>query len=247
MPHQTQETEDFSYGDHPDQHVTLVHPERRPSLGTAILVHGGYWRQRITASVMQPMADDLLRSGWSVANVEYRRGPEHSWPIPSVDTAKAIALVRSTLRHQGRPDTAILIGHSVGGQLVLLNSVLATAVIGLAPVTDAAKVHAEGLGDGAACEYFGDSPSGIPATYREASPILAPPPEVPTLIVHGANDDRVPLEHTLEYVFALNGKTRLDQMFHQQLDHFEIIDPQQHHWQDVRSWMGKVSADARTE
>ncbi|WP_417372794.1 alpha/beta hydrolase family protein [Glutamicibacter protophormiae] len=247
MPDQSQETEVFSYGEHPDQYVSLMHPDRRPSAGTAVLVHGGYWRQRITAGVMQPLVDDLLRSGWSVANVEYRRGPEHSWPIPSLDTAKAIALVRGTLRRQGRPDTVILIGHSVGGQLALLNSGLATAVIALAPVTDAAKVHAEGLGEDAAKEYFGGSPAEIPAIYRMASPIQALPPEVPMLLVHGANDDRVPLEHTRQYVLDLAGKARPDQMFHQQLDHFEIIDPQQHHWQDVRSWMGKVLADARAE
>lgn len=247
VPQNTRESELLKYGDHPDQHFILAHPFKQPSLGTAVLVHGGYWRQRITASVMQPMADDLLRSGWSVANVEYRRGPDHPWPTPSFDVAAAIQLVRSTLRYQGQSEAAILIGHSVGGQLALLNSNFADAVVGLAPVTDASKVHAESLGDGAAMEYFGDSPAGIPAIYHDASPIQAPPPSVPTLLVHGFNDDRVPLEHTREYLDSLAGHVLPEQMIHRSLDHFEIIDPQQHHWQAVQTWMRQVLVDVRAE
>lgn len=237
----------LGYGGHPDQHLTLVHPAERTTRGTAVLVHGGYWRQRIGASVMQPLLEDLLHAGWSVANVEYRRGPEHAWPVPSEDVAAAIRLVRSTLRTQGRQDAVVLVGHSVGGQLALLNADLADAAVGLAPVTDAARVHEEELGDSAAIEYFGSSPAEAPIVYRQASPCAQPAPAVPMLLVHGHDDDRVPLEHTERYLRSLDGTAKPTAMFHPRLDHFEIIDPGQHHWAAVRDWMGQVSAHPRAE
>jgi Esterase/lipase len=237
----------LSYGGHPDQSVTLVHPQDRSYRGTAVLVHGGYWRQRITAAVMQPILKDLLQAGWSVANVEYRRGPEHAWPIPSSDVAAAIRLVRSTLRDQGREQHVILVGHSVGGQLALLNADLANAVVGLAPVTDVAKVFEEDLGDSAAIEYFGNSPVEIPGIYRQSSPCGQPVPMVPMLLVHGRDDDRVPLEHTERYIHSLGESSLYTTMFYPQLGHFEIIAPEQHHWDAVRAWMDQNSANARAQ
>ncbi|PRA13122.1 alpha/beta hydrolase [Arthrobacter sp. MYb211] len=243
----SQDSQVLSYGDHPDQHLTLVHSRVQPSRGTAVLVHGGYWRQRINAAVMQPMLEDLLQAGWNVANVEYRRGPEHPWPTPSVDVALAIELIRSTLRREDRPDRLVLIGHSVGGQLVLLNADRADAVVGLAPVTNAIKVFEEDLGDSAAKEYFERTPSDAPTTYRQASPCHQPSPAVPMLLVHGQDDDRVPLEHTRQYIQSLGDKAQQTAMFHPHLDHFEAIDPKKHHWDAVRNWMTRASADAQAE
>ncbi|MGO2053058.1 hypothetical protein CIK76_15945 [Glutamicibacter sp. BW80] len=247
MTQKQQGSQVLSYGGHPDQRITLVHPQDQSSRGTAVLVHGGYWRQRITAAVMQPMLEDLLQAGWSVANVEYRRGPEHAWPMPSSDVAAAIRLVRSTLRDQGREQHVVLVGHSVGGQLALLNADLADSVVGLAPVTDAAKVFEEDLGDSAAIEYFRKSPVEIPGIYRQASPCAQPAPVVPVLLVHGRDDDRVPLEHTEQYIRSLGEIAQYTTMIHPRLDHFGIIAPEQHHWDAVRDWMDQSSASARAE
>lgn len=247
MTQKQQGSQILSYGSHPDQRITLVHPQDWSSRGTAVLIHGGYWRQRITAEVMQPMLEDLLQAGWSVANVEYRRGPEHAWPTPSRDVAAAIRLVRSTLRDKGRIQRIVLVGHSVGGQLALLNADLADAVVGLAPITDAARVFEEDLGDSAAIEYFRNSPVEIPDIYRQASPCAQLAPVVPMLLVHGRDDDRVPLEHTEQYIYSLCESAQYTKMIHPQLDHFEIIAPDQHHWDAVRAWMNQTSANARAE
>lgn len=228
------------YGEHPDQHVVLTCAHGQQAPGTAILIHGGYWRQRITADVMLPLANDLLKAGWNVANVEYRRGSEHPWPLPSADVANAIQLVRSTLRHQHENDATVLVGHSVGGQLALLNGDFADAVVALAPVTDVALIHDGDFGDSAAEEYFGTSPSESPALYQQASPSHSKFPRVPLLIVHGENDDRVPVGHTRGYVRALEESTQPATRFHPSLDHFEIIDPRQHHWEATREWMNQV-------
>lgn len=247
MPQNSLDHRSISYGEHPDQHVVFTPSPTQLVQGTAILVHGGYWRQRISAEVMHPLRDDLLTAGWNVANVEYRRGPEQPWPIPSIDVSAAIQRIRSTLLQQGINDSSILIGHSVGGQLALLNAELVDAVVALAPVTDVAKIHEGDFGDAAAEEYFGTSPHESPVLYQRASPRHNMSSGVPLLLVHGENDDRVPVEHTRAYVHAMDEGTQPAAMIHPRLDHFEIIDPRKHHWKAVKEWMTQALFESRIQ
>lgn len=239
------ETKAFRYGKHPDQHFTLGRQDDGNVGGTIVLVHGGYWRQRIDASVMDPMMKSILASGLDVANVEYRRGPEHPWPVPSDDVASAIRSVRKTQLLDGRCGPIILIGHSVGGQLSLLNADRADAVVALAPVTDVVRIYDESLGDLAAKEYFETSPVESAAVYSKASPAMAESPRVPLLLVHGEEDDRVPPEHTRCYIWSLDKHTQHTELFVPGLDHFGIIDPSAEHWDAVTIWMGNLLSDSR--
>lgn len=226
------------YGDHPDQHVHLVHTSASPAKGTAILVHGGYWRQRITASVMDPMLRQLVSVGWNVANVEYRRGPTHPWPQPEQDVAAAIAYVRA----QDLMGPTILIGHSVGGQLVLLNANATDAAVALAPVTDVARVYDEGLGDFAAQEYFGVAPQEDAQLYAAASPAARTCLSVPVLLVHGTDDLRVPVTHSEHYLATRLDTNNVDTHFAQGLDHFQVIDPSESHWLEVLAWIDALAS-----
>lgn len=230
------------YGTHPDQHIQLVRTMMSPAKGTAILVHGGYWREKITAAVMEPMLTQLVAAGWNVANVEYRRGPAHPWPQPEQDVAEAIASI-DDLKLLG---PAILIGHSVGGQLVLLNANATDGVIALAPVTDVARVHAESLGEDAAQEYFRSTPAEDARLYAAASPAARTVPEVPILIVHGTADDRLPLTHSKQYVASQVETRNIETLFLPGYDHFQVIDPQEAHWTAVLDWMD-VLASRTTE
>lgn len=236
----------LDYGRHEDQHATLSFTAADAAKGTAVLVHGGYWRERIDASVMSPMVQNLLDEGWNTANVEYRRGPAHAWPTPARDVNAAVQLIRSTVRKHGS-GPLILIGHSVGGQLALLNADLSDAVVGLAPVTDVVRIHDENLGESAAAEYFGMSPGQAPEIYRDASAVRHPAPNMPVLLVHGENDDRVPISHSQAYVQALDPEPRIDTLFRPALDHFEMIDPAHHHWTAILNWMDTVSARAHAQ
>lgn len=237
MENRSRDHEVCRYGAHSDQILTLARSAAEPSRGTTVLVHGGYWRERITADVMSPILEKLLESGWNVANVEYRRGPSNPWPIPCTDVATAIRWVRT--QDLGGP--LVLLGHSVGGQLALLNAHEADAVVALAPVTDVVKVHDEDLGDSAAQEYFGFAPEEDHAIYAAASPIAQSDVGLPLLVVHGANDDRVPLEHTRRYLSLRDSGHQAHTIFPEQLDHFQVIDPRQPHWEVVADWMGALS------
>lgn len=226
----------IDYGPAPDQYLDLYRADE--SFAMIALVHGGYWRQTVTSSGLLPLAGHLVRAGFDVANVEYRRGPvTGAWPIVRDDVRAAI----SALRPLARGARLIGVGHSVGGELVLLAADLLDAVVGLAPVTDTARVHDEALGDGAAGQYFGGSPREIPAAYRESSPVHAAPPRVPTLIVHGAPDDRVPLAHTLDYRSAC-GPAPIDLVIDHGASHFDVIDPAHPVWRQADAWLTGLAA-----
>ncbi|WP_417221272.1 alpha/beta hydrolase family protein [Arthrobacter sp.] len=233
-----QNTDVLPYGRHPDQHLRLVRAAAG-ARGTAVLVHGGYWRQAHTLALMEPLIQPLLDAGWNVANVEYRRGPDAVWPVPLDDVRSACRLLSAQV-----PDGPLVaVGHSVGGELALLAGDPVHAVVALAPVTDAARTHAEHLGDGAAQEYFGTTPTQDPVRYAGASPIARLQAGRPTLVVHGADDTRVPVRHTLDYlVAAWDADVAVTALLPDRLGHLEVIDPTRGHWANVMGWLDGLAA-----
>lgn len=205
--------------------------------GLVFLIHGGYWRSKLHASLMDPLAALLASQGWAVANIEYRRGAESSaWPDPYEDTVQAISAVGQTAWSQGIIGPRIAIGHSVGGQLALLANTKVDAVVALAPLTDLVRTKEEELGEDAVSEYFGKT-NEPPC---EASPILQLPLSVPTLILHGMVDNRVPLAHSTDYTArARESGSQIELHVDGKLDHFEIINPLADHWDLVTGWMAK--------
>lgn len=55
------------------------------------------------------------------------------------------------------------------------------------------------LGEGATSEFLGEF-TEYPERYKAASPICLLPFKIPQVIVHGSQDDRVPLEMMINYV-----------------------------------------------
>ncbi|MBB2498945.1 alpha/beta fold hydrolase [Amycolatopsis echigonensis] len=220
--------ETLRYGTEPSQFVELHGtPGGR---GTAILLHGGWWRARHDLHQLDPMAADLVAAGWYVANVEYRRidGDTGGWPQTLDDVRAAIAAVE-------RPDAlpTVAIGHSAGGHLALLAGGALSGVVALAPITDVPRARAEELGEGAAGLFLtGDDPA--------ASPIRQLPIGCPQLVVHGDADVRVPVAHSRDYVAA--AKAAGDDVDYVELpgvDHFRLIDPADEPWQSARAWLGR--------
>lgn len=218
-----------SYGPDPQQEVELWPGER----GTLVLIHGGYWRARFTADLMLPLVAPLRDAGWAVANVEYRRvGTGGGWPATVEDAGRAIGLVRELA-----PGPVVLVGHSVGGQLALLHAAQADAVVALAPVTDLVRGYAEAIGEDAVVDFMATTPEEDPEGYAAASPITSTPP-CPVLAVHGADDARVPIEHTRDYVAAHPAVVLQE---HAELGHLALIDPGAAHWPGVHGWLSEVA------
>ncbi len=132
-------TRTYPYGSHPSQFVRLHLPpgERLP---VAVVIHGGFWRQRFGIELADPLCADLARLGVAAAAVEYRRVDRHledgarsggggdnlaggGWPMTLSDVAKAVDSLEASgqLLARGRLDLqrVAAVGHSAGGQLAV--------------------------------------------------------------------------------------------------------------------------------
>ena len=57
------------YGDDPSQFVERFGDGER----VAVVLHGGFWRDRYDRTLMHALCEDLAGRGWTAYNVEYRR------------------------------------------------------------------------------------------------------------------------------------------------------------------------------
>lgn len=204
--------------------------------GVVVLVHGGFWRQQHTLDQMHPLADFFLAQGWAVANLEYRRsGCGGDWPHISDDVNQAFMDVKALATQRQIAGPVVGVGHSVGGQLVLLAAAHQDLVIALAPVTDVARTAQEDLGESAAADFFD---SRVTEVDVEASPLRNMPLATPLLVIHGTADVRVPLSHSEDFVQKIRSHAgQVDFWTIDDLDHFHIIDPACTIWPEVLAYL----------
>ena len=108
-----------SYGPHRSQRADLHLPPGAGPHPVMVTIHGGSWQARYGRIVMRALAADLLRRGWAVWNIEYRRlGGGGGWPETFLDVAAAIDHLRS-LQAPIDLDERDVLGHSAGGHLAL--------------------------------------------------------------------------------------------------------------------------------
>lgn len=234
----------LTYGVDPSQFVHWYTPETSPIKGTIILVHGGFWRKVHDLSSLGNLAKALVADGWAVANIEYRRADcGGDWPVILQDVTSAMQLVIKHAKQQGYPARFVSIGHSVGGQLVLLTAQQVDAVIALAPVTDVARTYEDNLGEGAAIAFFKATPVNAKDIYQQASPIEQLPSGKPVLLVHGTADDRVPVAYARDYVQkAKKAGDNINYLELKGVDHFQVIDPLLPLWNEhIQSWLNAVN------
>jgi acetyl esterase/lipase len=204
----------FSYGKHEDQVIDFYLPDESDR-ATVVLIHGGYWRSEYHRKHLAPLAQKLTDLGWPVALIEYRRISGDPDAALS-DVVSAIQKVRNFNRN------LILIGHSAGGHLALLaaNKLSVLGVFALAPVTDLVKAEELNLDEGAVSNFLGG-----PASLRvDLDPIRQPVLTVPTTLIHGVLDIRVPVVFSRDYV-AKAESSNIKFIELESVGHFELIDP----------------------
>jgi len=218
-----------SYGEDPSQFGELS--GQGP---VAVLIHGGFWRDRYDRTLMHPLVDDLVARGWATWNIEYRRlGSGGGVPETLDDVSAAID-------HLAELDgldlsRVVTIGHSAGGHLAAWAAtrenprVAVTAVVSQAGVLDVRRAWELGLSEGVAREFL----RGDIELAKVASPIERLPLGVPALLVHGGRDDIVPPEISERFARA-SGATLIVEPDE---DHFGHLDPENPMWQAVVKWL----------
>jgi acetyl esterase/lipase len=216
-----------AYGPDPDQHADLWLPEGE-SRGLVVLLHGGFWRAKYDKEYLNAAAASLAGAGWAVWNTEYRRvGAGGGWPVTFEDVAAARAAAPLASR-------VVAVGHSAGGHLALLLAAhgLVDAAVGLGAVCDLHGAARDDLGDGAAAAFMGSAP---PAAWAEADPLVLAPPSAPVTLVHGLDDDTVPVAHARAYAAAAGDRCTLVEL---PCGHFEPVDPSTAAWAHVVEALG---------
>jgi acetyl esterase/lipase len=236
--------ETHGYGADRSQVADLHTPAAGEDWPVAVVIHGGFWRDRYDRTLMEALCADLARSGWAAWNLEYRRvGGGGGWPATFDDVAAGIDHL-STLAAPLDLARVVAVGHSAGGHLALWAAsrdrpgVAVTGAVGQAAVSDLAAVARLGLSSGAVEELLGGSPERVPERYAAACPAQRLPLGVPLLLVHGMRDDTVPvaLNRDFQRAAVAAGDT-CDLVIHEHDGHFEHIDPASGAWATVKRWL----------
>lgn len=192
------------YGPDPAQVYDVRLPSGTARGATVVVVHGGFWQAEFdrahAASEAQAFADD----GFHVAVLEYRRVgmPGGGWPGTVEDVAAAVAAVRADA---GLPSPIVLVGHSAGGHLVAWAASQPWAhgiagVVSLAGCVDLALTARLHLGEDAAQSLMGEEPdAATDAAWAAADPARLSP-AVPVVLLHGADDETVPVAVSASYL-----------------------------------------------
>jgi acetyl esterase/lipase len=246
--------QEIAYGDRPGQFAELWPAPRSGPAPAAVLIHGGYWRERYRLDVMHALAAGLQSWGWAVWNLEYRRTgmPGGGWPGTFSDVAAGIdALAGLAGQHRLDLSRMVIIGHSAGGHLALWAAardrlpsswarpvVRPAHVVSLAGVCDLAEAARRRLSDGAVFELLGAGPDEAPEVYRQACPRRLLPLGVGQTVVHGTRDEDVPFTLSSEYAEAAQkAGDRCAFIAAADADHFDMIDPASSAWKSLARLM----------
>jgi acetyl esterase/lipase len=205
----------------------------------AVLLHGGYWRAKYGKRLMRAQAADLARRGIAAWNVEYRRigrGQGGGWPATFDDVGAAIDLLAEVGRGRLDLDRVAAIGHSAGGQLAVWAAARAEPRVRVRRVViQATPLDLSVIGEPAE-SLLGGSVEQVPDRYAAANPMQLVPLGIPTLLVHTAGDETVPVARSREYAEAARAAG----------DDVELVDdlPGGHRIHiDTRSEAWRVAAD----
>ena len=234
------------YGHDDDRVGELRLPDGPGPHPAAVLLHGGFWKPQWTRDLMDPIAVDLHSRGHAVWNIEYRRvGSGGGYPETLFDVAAAMDhLAQLAPEHNLDLSRVTVFGHSAGGHLALWAAsrsrlapgepgadplITPTRVVGLSAVTDLVAAARAELGDGAVQGFMGGAPGDA---WRVASPIELLPIGVPTVLIHGDDDEIVPVAQSVAYAGAAsNGGTA--ELVRFPGGHYEPIDPSSEVWHKV--------------
>ena len=222
-------------------------PEGAGSHPVAVVIHGGFWGARYRRDLMDKISADLARRGWASWNIEYRRvGAGGGWPETFDDVAAAVDQVALFAdEHHLDLTRVVTVGHSAGGHLALWAAlrhnipagtpgaapvVRPVLAIGQAAVTNLRRAATEAVGGSAVPDLMGGGADEFPERYATGSPFELLPAGVPTVLVHGAGDDTVPLSLSEEFVAKARSRGDDARLITAEGGHYEHLDPSSAAW-----------------
>lgn len=236
----------LSYGHDQFQFGDLRVPQGKGPFPAAMFIHGGFWRARYDLQHAGFLCAGLTKSGFATFNIEYRRvgNPGGGWPGSFEDVTAAYQFLRQLAgKYPIDAKRVLVIGHSAGGQLALAlaahhNSM--NAAVSLAGVVNLRRAWDLHLSHDAVAEFLGGPPDRVPEHYHEASPAELDI-HCRQLVIHGGQDDTVPVEMSSDYVKQKKAKGE-DIRFLELSNsgHYELIDPKSAVWPKIVEAIGQL-------
>src|SRR6266480_1582559 len=116
-----------------------------------------------------------------------------------------------------------------GDEEQTVTPLMLAGAISLAGVIDLEMAWRLNLSNGAVVGLLGGSFTDVPERYTAASPAAMLPLGVPQVLIHGTNDDSVPLQVSQSYANAARAlKDPVTYIELEGVDHFDLIDPHSH-------------------
>jgi acetyl esterase/lipase len=258
----------YRYGPYRSQRADLHLPRAAGPHPVVVVIHGGAWGSKYGKVIMRGLAGDLVRRGWAVWNIEYRRlgrtrfgrAGGGGWPESFEDVAAAVDRLAGLDVGLDLARVAGL-GHSAGGQLVLWAAgryklppgnpgsaprVRLIAAVSQAGVVDMTRAHAIAP-HGAVDALMGGSPADVGDRYAIGDPIRQVPLDLPVLLVHGTDDATVSVERSRAYAAAARaagGSVDLVEIPGEPGRHRGHIDPRGPAFAAAASWLDRILAAA---
>ncbi|MGH8984493.1 MAG: alpha/beta hydrolase fold domain-containing protein [Acidimicrobiia bacterium] len=194
-------------------------------------IHGGAWVIGDKGQQGLPLMLHLAARGWVCVANNYRLSPRAKFPDHLVDCKLALRWVREHVaEYGGNPDFVVVTGGSAGGHLAALVALTAndpafqpgfeavdTSVSACVPfygVYDLADVFEGRRGPARASHRFermlmGTTVDDDRAAFEQASPLHhVSEDDPPFFVIHGANDNLVPVAQARQFVAALSAVSR---------------------------------------
>jgi acetyl esterase/lipase len=205
--------------------LDLYKPNNNPNPYLLVWVHGGAWR---SGSKENPPLG-LLSAGYAIASVDFRLSTEAPFPAQMHDIKAAIRFLRGNAKKYGyRSDKIVIAGSSSGGHLVALAGTTnndsyyegtegnflkeSSSIQGIidfygpanfATILSQSTPHGISVRAPALEILLGKPVEQVPELAKKASPVFQiDVNDPPILIIHGDQDNQVPVNQSLELMAA---------------------------------------------
>jgi acetyl esterase/lipase len=230
----------------------VLHPAQGTARGTVVLIHGGFWRG--TPDYFDgptPLAEALVQHGWHVWQIEYRQTPNGGgWPGTLDDVAAGVEHLAVAAASLGLDTGSVVtVGHSAGGHLAVWALSRPSGVLPLAGAVSLAGAlnlrlgEQEHMGDGAVVGFLGGGSAEHPDRYAAADPVSRIEPGLPVRIVHGRQDDVVPMNQSDTYVAAAERLGQDVAIAVVEGDHMAVIHPAHPAFDRLLAALDEIVAD----
>ncbi|KJK50839.1 hypothetical protein UK23_09250 [Lentzea aerocolonigenes] len=212
----------IAYGEHASQFGELYLPDG-VAQGAVVVIHGGFWHQRYGLELGRPLADVLVKDGFAVWNIEYRRvGGDGGWPVTGQDVLAAIDAVDI--------GPVVTLGHSAGGHLAVWAAKHSERVVGA--VAQAAVLDFTEHITHRALELCTEE------QFAEASPTALVPIGKPVICVHGDADEDVPVQQSIDFCGV---EPQAELVVVEGAGHMDVITPGTESWELCRAAVGRLA------